>query len=142
MAGEIHRRVEDGGAEQHDDQREAGRVVAQERFGAAREAHGCRDFAEVVAQQRPLVNREMQRVHAVEQRASSDGDALVAARAPAAGRSRRTDRTQPATASTVGTAVMTTRMTKIRRRKGSAIFAANLGNRSGCDKSTRSPEAG
>src|SRR5206468_6616919 len=66
----------------------------------------------------------------------------VAARAPAAGRSRRTDRTHPATASTVGTAVMTTRMTKIRRRKGSAIFAANLGTRCACDNSTRGVHEG
>src|SRR5207245_1700261 len=61
----------------------------------------------------------------------------VDARAPAAGSRRRADNTQPATASTVGTTVMTTRTTKIRRLNGRAIFGANLGSRFGCDNSTR-----
>src|SRR5438128_6849637 len=66
----------------------------------------------------------------------------VEARAPAAGSSRRTDSTQPATARTVGTTVMTTRTTKIRRLKGRAIFGANLGSRFGCDNSTRGIDEG
>src|SRR5205085_9286059 len=60
----------------------------------------------------------------------------VEARAPAAGSRRHTDTSHPATARTVGTVVMTTRMRKIRRLNGRAICGANLGIRLGCDKST------
>src|SRR4029077_7216128 len=44
------------------------------------------------------------------------------ARAPAMGPTARTERTSPNTASPVGMAVIATRITKIRRRKGSAIL--------------------
>src|SRR4029077_9561451 len=44
------------------------------------------------------------------------------ARAPAIGPTARTERTSPNTASPVGMAVIATRITKIRRRKGSAIL--------------------
>src|SRR6266702_4587902 len=43
---------------------------------------------------------------------------------------------------TVGTTVITTRTTKIRRLNGSAIFEANLGIRFGCDNSTRGIDEG
>jgi len=63
--------------------------------------------------------------------------AAVEARARRGGSRRRIDNTQPATANTVATTVMTTRMTKISPSEGSAIFPANLGIRCACDNSTR-----
>src|SRR5438876_10096801 len=91
----------------------------------------------MLAQQCTLPHSDVQGVHASSSERAVAATRSVEARAPAAGSRRRTDNTQPATASTVGTTVMTTRTTKIRRLKGSAIFQANLGIRSACDNSTR-----
>jgi len=76
----------------------------------------------MVAQRHAFRRREVQRVDRVEQNPRREATRSEEARAPAVGSSVRTDSTQPATASTVGTAVMATRIKKIRRRKGSAIF--------------------
>ena len=76
MAGHIDRRIQHAGAEEQDDHRDAGRVIAQERFGAAGEADGGRHLVEVLTQQRALVNGEMQCVDAVDQRPRCRGDAL------------------------------------------------------------------
>src|SRR5438876_12129231 len=91
----------------------------------------------MLAQQCTLPHSDVQGVHASSSERAVAATRSVDARAPAAGSRRRTDNTQPATASTVGTTVMTTRTTKIRRLKGSAIFRANLRVRCACDNSTR-----
>ncbi len=76
MPGQIHGGVQHAGAEEQDDHRDSGRVVAQECFGAAGEADGSRDFVEVLAQQRALVDGEVQRIDALEQCSRGRGDAL------------------------------------------------------------------
>ena len=76
MAGHIDRRVEHAGAEEQDDHRDAGRVVAQERFSAAGEADGCRYLVQVLAQQRALVDGEVQGVDPIDQCPRGRGDAL------------------------------------------------------------------
>src|ERR1051325_2449713 len=64
---------------------EACGVVAEERFRAAREADGRRDFVEVVAEQGALADGEVERVHAVEEQPRGGCHAL-GGRARARGR--------------------------------------------------------
>src|SRR5512135_1272350 len=64
------------------------------------------------------------------------------ARAPAVGPKVRTVNTQETTASPVGTAAISTRTKKIRRRNGRAISCSNLGGWSGRDKLTRRSRRG
>jgi len=74
MAGQIDRGVERRHAEQENDDRKAGRVVAQERLGAPRQADRRGDFIEMLAQERALAYREVQRVHAFEQCSRGGGN--------------------------------------------------------------------
>ena len=74
MAGQIDRGVERRHAEQENDDRKAGRVVAQERLGAPRQADRRGDFIEMLAQEGALAYAEMQRVHAFEQCSRGGGN--------------------------------------------------------------------
>ena len=78
LAGEMSRKIDGGverpGAEQENDDRKAGRVIAQERLGAARQADRRGYFIEMLAQQGALAQREVQRVYTLEQSSRGGGD--------------------------------------------------------------------
>ena len=69
VTSELDGGVQHGGAEQHDHEGEAGRVIAEERLGASRQADRRRYLIEMVPEQRPLAHREVQGIDAFEQRA-------------------------------------------------------------------------